>query len=164
MATELSGSVESCQTRRELIDLSPRNAPDGQLAKRRNRARSAVKGADDSFIPIAPCAIIDPAPAAKEWPATLTGRTMGEKGNMVDPGLAVVAAGPSVIERTSSVVSSTVVQSADTLRGKVIGAGVDVAVGEVRDRVKERRDAAEHAPQDKADPELPPPSAPSSPS
>lgn len=89
---------------------------------------------------------------------------MGEKGNVVDPGLAVTAAGPSVIERTTSVVSSTVVQSADTLRGKVIGAGVDVAVGEIRDRVNERRDAAEHAPQVNADPELPPPSAPSSPS
>jgi len=86
---------------------------------------------------------------------------MGEKGNVVDPGATVIAAGPSVIERTSSVVSSTVVQSVDTLRGKVIGAGVDAAVDEVRDRAKERREAVEHAPQDAADPELPPPSAPS---
>ena len=83
---------------------------------------------------------------------------MGEKGNLVDPG-AVIAAGPSVIERTSSVVSSTVVQSVDTLRGKVIGVSVDAAVNEVRDRAKERREGVEHDPQNEADPELPPPSA-----
>jgi hypothetical protein len=89
---------------------------------------------------------------------------MGEKGNVVDPGLAVTAAGPSVIERTSSVVTSTVVQSADTLRGKVIGAGVDAAVQEVRDRLTEGRTAAEHSAQNEADPERPAPPTTSSPS
>jgi len=81
---------------------------------------------------------------------------MGEKGNVVDPGAAVITGGASVIERTSSVVTSTVVQSADTLRDKVIGAGIDAAVGEGRDRLRDHRGAAE------PDPELPPP--PSSPS
>ena len=88
---------------------------------------------------------------------------MGEKGNVVDP-MAVIATGPSVIERTSSVVTSTVVQGADTLRSKVIGAGVDVALDEARDRVKEARAAAENASEDNADPELSPPATPSSPS
>lgn len=88
---------------------------------------------------------------------------MGEKGNVVDPGMAVVATGPSVIERTSSVVTSTVVQGADTLRSKVIGAGVDVAVSEARDRLKDGRASVEQASQNEADPELPSPPAPSSP-
>jgi hypothetical protein len=85
---------------------------------------------------------------------------MGEKGNVVDPGLAVSAPGPSVIERTSSVVTSTVVQGADTLRNKVIGSGVDAAVDEVRERVREARTAADEAFPDATHPE-PPPSAPS---
>ncbi|MEO8691878.1 MAG: hypothetical protein ABI658_00095 [Acidimicrobiales bacterium] len=89
---------------------------------------------------------------------------MGEKGNVVDPNFAVVATGPSVIERTSSVVTSTVVQGAETLRSKVIGAGVDAAVGEARDRLKEARASAEDAPHDMVDPELPPSATPSSPS
>ena len=87
---------------------------------------------------------------------------MGEKGNVVDPGMAVIATGPSVIERTSSVVTSTVVQGADTLRSKVIGAGVDVAVSEARDRLKDGRASVEQASQSEPDPELPSPPAPSS--
>lgn len=89
---------------------------------------------------------------------------MGEKGNVVDPGMAVIATGPSVIERTSSVVTSTVVQGAETLRSKVIGAGVDAAVDEARDRLKAVRASAEDASQADVDPELPPSATPSSPS
>jgi hypothetical protein len=81
---------------------------------------------------------------------------VGEKGNVVDPGAVLSVADPSVIERTSSVVSSTVVQSVDTVRDKVIGAGADGAINEARDRLKERREA-ERSAHDEAGPELPPP-------
>ena len=88
---------------------------------------------------------------------TLMRRNVGEKGNVIDAGPAVIAAGPSIIERTTSVVSSTVVQGADTLRDKVIGAGVDGAVGEVRDRVNERRATGDSVSQQPADGEMPSP-------
>jgi hypothetical protein len=93
----------------------------------------------------------------REAAADLDEADMGEKGNVVDPGLAVIATGPSIIERTSSVVTSTVVQGAETLRSKVIGAGVDVAVDEARDRLKEVRTSADSASEDNVDPELAPP-------
>ena len=91
------------------------------------------------------------------------GQNVGEKGNIVDPSAVVGVAGPSVIEHTSSVVSSTVVQSVDTLRDKVISAGADGAINEARDRLKERR-AAELSAHDEAGPELPPPPSSTSPS
>jgi hypothetical protein len=66
---------------------------------------------------------------------------VGEKGNVVDPGAVLSVADPSVIERSSRVVTSTVVQSVDTLRDKVITAGAEGAINEARDRMKERREA-----------------------
>ena len=87
---------------------------------------------------------------------------MGEKGNVVDPGAVVSVAGPSVIEHTSSVISSTVVQSVDTLRDKAISVG-ESAINEARDRLKERRDA-ERSAHDDSGPELPPPPSSTSPS
>lgn len=84
---------------------------------------------------------------------------VGEKGNVVDPG-AVTAAGPSVIERTASVVSSTVTQATGTVRDKVIEAGAKGAVDEARDRLKDRREKKDGE-TDAADdgPALPPPTA-----
>lgn len=85
---------------------------------------------------------------------------VGEKGNVVDPG-AVTAAGPSVIERTTSVVTSTLTQATDTVRDKVIDAGAKGAVDEARDRLKDRREKNKDGETDTTDdgPGLPPPAA-----
>ena len=56
--------------------------------------------------------------------------------------------------RSSRVVTSTVVQSVDTLRDKVISAGAEGAINEARDRMKERREA-EGAAVDDAGPDTP---------
>jgi hypothetical protein len=88
---------------------------------------------------------------------------VGEKGNVVDPGASVMAAGPSIVERTTTVATSTVMQTADTLRDKAIGVGADHAIGEVRDRLKERRNADDASATEAADPEVPPPPPSSSP-
>jgi hypothetical protein len=126
------------------------------------RAFAAVKGAYDPFGPCASLAIIA-VHRLRDAAADPDEAEMGEKGNVVDSGMAVIATGPSVVERTSSVVTSTIVQGADTLRSKVIGAGVDVAVSEARDRLKDGRASVEQASQNETDPELPSPPAPSSP-
>jgi hypothetical protein len=129
----------------------------------RTRRHARVKGAYDSFVVCASPAIIA-LHRPREVATDCDEAEMGEKGNVVDPGLAVIATGPSVIERTSSVVTSTVVQGAETLRSKVIGAGADVALDEARDRIKAARTSAEDMSEDLVDPELPPSATPSSPS
>jgi hypothetical protein len=63
---------------------------------------------------------------------------MGEKGNVVDTG-AVATGGATLVDRAGGVASATVVQTGETLKGKVIASVVDHTIEGATDRLRERR-------------------------